>query len=113
MAATLCKEERLSGKTAINSLLSKGEWGYTGHLKFCVLKENGKEINRVMVSVPKKNFKRAVKRNLLKRRLREAYRTQKDTAATTGNDILLFYNATEVVEYPVIKEEVATILGRV
>ena len=31
----------------------------------------------VLISVPKKKFKRAVKRNLIKRRMREAYRIHK------------------------------------
>jgi len=34
---------------------------------------------RMAVSVPKKHFKRAVKRNLIKRRIRESYRKQKHT----------------------------------
>ena len=33
---------------------------------------------RMMVSVPKKNFKRAVDRNLIKRRIRNAYRLHRD-----------------------------------
>ncbi|HNX66885.1 MAG TPA: ribonuclease P protein component, partial [Bacteroidales bacterium] len=32
---------------------------------------------RILISVPKRNFKRAVDRNLLKRRIREAYRKNK------------------------------------
>ena len=44
-----------------------------------------------MVSVPKRNFKRAVKRNLLKRRIRESYRLQKGLLPPAGVDLLLVY----------------------
>ena len=49
-----------------------------------------------MVSVPKKLFKRAVKRNLLKRRIRESYRLQKDLPGKPV-DILFIYTSPEVM----------------
>ncbi|MCQ2180806.1 MAG: ribonuclease P protein component [Bacteroidales bacterium] len=107
---TLSKEERLSGKAAIGALTSKGRWGHLGHFKYCTL-DNGLEINRIMVSVPKRNFKRAVRRNLLKRRIREAYRTQKSLLAG-GSDILFFYNSQEICDSDVIRAEVGEILTR-
>ena len=76
MTQTLPKRERLSGKTAISTLMKKGRWGGAGCLKYCILSPGGAEFNRLIVSVSKRSFKRAVKRNLLKRRMREAYRTQ-------------------------------------
>ena len=66
-----------------------------------------------MVSVPKRFFKRAVKRNLLKRRLREAYRTQKSILGPSSTDILLLYNSKEINDFQTIKEEVAEILKKV
>ena len=65
---TLPKSERLNGRSAVSALMSKGRWGHSGDLKFCYLKnEPAGGANRIMVSVPKRFFKRAVKRNLLKR----------------------------------------------
>lgn len=113
MGATLGKEERLSGKTAIASLVEKGSWGYCGHFKYCFLQGGDRDFNRIMVSVPKKNFKRAVKRNLLKRRIREAYRTQKELCPSRGTDILFQYNSTEIAESATIRTEVASILGKI
>lgn len=79
MRATLHKSERLSGVKAISALMSKGRWGAVEGLRYCFLSPNGTTDgkSRIAVAVPKRLFKRAVKRNLLKRRLREAYRTQK------------------------------------
>jgi len=66
-----------------------------------------------MVSVPKRFFKRAVKRNLLKRRLREAYRTQKELLGPSAIDVLFLYNSKEVLDFLSIKEEVASVLKKI
>ena len=111
MTQTLPKEERLSGKTAIAALMKKGHWGVSGCLRYCALSPGGGGVNRVMVSVSKKNFKRAVRRNLLKRRLRESYRTQKDLIEGAGPlDLLLVYNSKEILEYQTIRQDVGDIL---
>ena len=111
---TLPKSERLNGRSAVSALMSKGRWGFSGGLKYCYLKnEPAGGTNRIMVSVPKRFFKRAVKRNLLKRRLREAYRTQKSLLAPSSVDILFLYNSKEVNDFHVIKRDVATILEKI
>ena len=78
MAATLSKSERLCGKKAIAGLMEHGKGGVTGCLRYKFLKSGEADVSRILVSVPKRFFKRAVKRNLLKRRIRESYRLQKD-----------------------------------
>ena len=99
MAATLPKSERLCGKTAIAGLLDRGKGGTTGclHYKFLV-RADGDGTSRILVSVPKRNFKRAVRRNLLKRRIRESYRLQKQLLPA-GVDILFVYVSREVLPY--------------
>ena len=110
---TLTKEERLCGKTTVSALISSGKWGTTPHLRFCWSAWHDTGLNRLMVSVPKKFFKRAVKRNLLKRRMREAYRLQKELLTATGIDLLLAYSLPEVADFATLYAEVATILGRI
>lgn len=111
MEQTLTKDERLFGKTAVGDLLKKGRWGVTANLKYCWLTHEGDACNRIMVSVPKRNFKRAVKRNLLKRRLRESYRTQKELLSGNRSvDVMFFYNSKEVLDSEVIRAEVKEIL---
>ena len=108
---TLPRSERLRGKVAVSALMSKGRWGYSRGLKYCVLKDDARSgANRVMVAVPKRLFKRAVKRNLLKRRLREAYRTQKSILEPAGTDLLLLYNTKEEMDFLTIKKSVETVL---
>ena len=69
--------------------------------------------NNIIVSVPKRLFKRAVKRNLLKRRLREAYRTQKGLLPPEGYSILFLYNTKEVLDYAAVREQVGAILQKI
>ena len=110
---TLPKEERLCGKTTVSALISDGKWGTTPHLRFCWAAGRDTGRNRLMVSVPKKFFKRAVKRNLLKRRMREAYRLQKELLAATGVDLMLAYSHPEVADFELLYAEVAEILQRI
>ncbi len=69
--------------------------------------------NNIIVSVPKRLFKRAVKRNLLKRRLREAYRTQKGLLPPEGYSILFLYNTKDVLDYAAVREQVCAILQKI
>lgn len=96
MDAGLPKKERICGKSAIGRLLAGGCYNFAGSLKYCWLAPNGESVSRVMVSVSKRLFKRAVKRNLLKRRLREAYRTRKGLLPA-GVDLMLVYNTREIL----------------
>ena len=110
---TLPKKERLCGKTGISKLLANGKHGNIPGFRFCYLTGNQLEYNRIMVSVPKKLFKRAVKRNLLKRRIRESWRLQKETLNTVGVDILFTYSTKEILKFEDILTAVAKIIEKI
>ena len=110
---TLPKKERLCGKTGISKLLADGKHGNIPGFRFCYLSGNQMEYNRIMVSVPKKIFKRAVKRNLLKRRIRESWRLQKETLNATGVDILFTYSTKEILTFEDVQSAVAKIIEKV
>ena len=108
---TLPKSERLCGKTAISKLLAKGKHGSVPGLRYLCLHGTDAEVNRMMVSVPKKSFKRAVKRNLLKRRIRESWRKQKHMLTVGGKlDILFMYAVKDVLSYDEIYAAVGQII---
>jgi len=73
------KSEHLCGEKRITRLFTQGEAFIAYPLRVVYILEPKKDIEpvSVMVSVPKKRFKRAVKRNRLKRLMREAYRLNK------------------------------------
>lgn len=111
---TLPKQERLCGKTTIGKLLAKGKHGNVPGLRFLYVTGTGSGLNRIMVSVPKKMFKRAVKRNLLKRRIRESWRKQKHSLLISGGtDILFIYPSKEVQTYEQIYACVGQIIEKI
>ena len=113
VANTLPKKERLCGKKGIESLLARGKHGNAGAIRYIYKLNNGEEHNRVLVSVPKKLFKRAVKRNLLKRRIRESWRRLKNNLDSgNGIDILFMYSTKEVLSYKEIYEIISGIVDR-
>lgn len=69
--------------------------------------------------MPKRNHKRANKRNLLRRRAKEAYRLNKSTlhlaAETNGLDIdlALVYSTKDILPYNTIANAVCKILAEV
>ena len=115
---TFPKAEKVWGKKNVDLLFAKGRWGSAGELKYCYVSEDRPEgpspkTVRVMVSVPKRFFKRAVKRNLLKRRIREAYRLQKDLLAGKDLSLLFAYNCDRVLDFGQIYSLVGEILRTV
>lgn len=76
---TFRKEERLSWKRYIDLLFEKGQSfiAYPLRVVFLPIEKQQSTHASVLISVSKKKFKRAVKRNRVKRLIRETYRLQK------------------------------------
>ncbi|MDX9881524.1 MAG: ribonuclease P protein component [Prolixibacteraceae bacterium] len=77
---TLKKEERLCSRIIIEKLFSEGESFLSYPMKVVMLKTPLDSSFPVQssFSVSKRNFKKAVWRNLIKRRMREAFRLNKN-----------------------------------
>ncbi len=79
---TLCKQERVHSNKLIEELFggggSKSMSAYPVRVVYMLADRTESEPRaQMMVSVSKRHFKRAVKRNRVKRQLREAYRHHK------------------------------------
>ncbi len=73
---------------------------------------------QVMMSVPKYNFRQAVDRNLIRRRMKEAYRLNKqpfyDQLSQNGHRVVfcITYTAKEIVAYDLIDAKIILLLHR-
>ena len=86
-ALTLKKEERLCSLKLIDRLFkgsgSRSMSAFPLRMVYAVIdSDSTAEGVQMLVSVPKRHFKRAVKRNRVKRQVREAYRKHKHTLLT-------------------------------
>jgi ribonuclease P protein component len=111
-AHRLRKKERLSSEKIISELFEKGNRIKAGCLQIVYFKftDESAPPAQVLITVPKRLFRHSVTRNLLKRRIREAYRLHKSPLLTalTRQHINLYtaiiYTGQEVYEYTLIEE---------
>lgn len=75
----LPKRERLHHQKPVEELYATGKAfiAYPLRVVYCLDQVPGEARSRILVSVPKKHFRRATKRNRIKRLMREAYRLNK------------------------------------
>lgn len=95
---TLGKKERLNSRILIEKLFSGGSKSLPAFpLRVVYMSVEGDHLPVVslLISVPKKRFKRAVKRNRVKRQIREAYRKNKailsDTLTASNRKLVIAF----------------------
>lgn len=119
-SCSLPKGERLSSLTSLRRLFADGRSGFVYPFRYTFYAaESASPSVEVLFSVPKRNHKRANKRNLLRRRTKEAYRLNKSTlhlaveARGLDVDLALVYSTKEVLPYNTIANAVCKILAEV
>ena len=114
---SLPRTERLRSLGAVRRLFESGESGFVYPFRYVWFAEPDLvQSVEGLFSVPKKFHKRANRRNLLRRRTKEAYRLQKNLLradAPVNLDLALIYSSKEVVSYKTIAHAVRRILESV
>lgn len=114
---TLTKAERLSSKVKIDKLLETGKSFHSGLFKIIWQETAESSVHaQIVISVPKRLFKKAVDRNRLKRLTREAYRKNKNILYQNLNNkkilLMLIYRAKKIVEYMEMEETIIIALKK-
>ncbi|MHB8258672.1 MAG: ribonuclease P protein component [Bacteroidia bacterium] len=112
MRFTFKKEERLYGHAALGNVYNKGKRIQTGSVKVIYIEVSASDNPpcRVVFSVPKRSFKKAVDRNLIKRRLREIYRNNKHLFYNHLKEkeknihLYIIYRSQQIISFDELKE---------
>jgi ribonuclease P protein component len=108
---TFTKAERISLQREIDLLFKEGKAFTVYPLRVIYIKQkpfSGVPVS-ILISVPKKRFKRAVKRNRVKRLIRETYRLNKNplweslASSEKGLLIAFIYIGNGVCRFPVME----------
>jgi len=117
---TLSKKERLKSRSVIQTLftLNKTTRIYPFSLVWMDIPNQNESSVNFGVSVSKRNFKTAVMRNLIKRKMREAYRLNKylllDQISSLNIKVpmMLIYTGKELIPYNEMELKIKQILLR-
>lgn len=112
------KKEKLVGKKNIEELFKHGSSFYLYPLLLKYREEPCDDLSchRALFTVSKKHFKKAVDRNLIKRRMREAFRLNKQQLYQSDNStyyqIAFVYLDKTILPYGKIEEKLKVLLTR-
>jgi ribonuclease P protein component len=111
------KEEHLKSKKNIDLLFAKGKGISSNPLRIVYyIEENERVLPQVLFSVSKKNFKKAVDRNRIKRQMKEVYRLNRDRHFTpegkNGYLLAFIFTAKEKIPYKVLEKKLNLALER-
>lgn len=110
------KKERLSSEKWIRELFEKGSSFYAYPFKVLFMAHPGEPsaCTQVLFTVSSRNFRKAVDRNTIKRRLREVYRVNKLTLPPTQKWLIAYiYTAREVLPLSVIQDKLPGTLVKI
>jgi ribonuclease P protein component len=117
MSSKFPKKEKLKSEILIRSIFEEGKsiTSYPLKLIYLEIKDPTRAKIQCGVTVPKRNFKSAVKRNRIKRLLRESYRLNKEQIFNNieGSFAFLFlYIGKEIPGYEEVEKQMRVILQK-
>lgn len=114
------KNERIKSNKEISRVFKNGIFLFSDHISLCYkeISNTKSEYNKIAVSIPKKQFKSAVKRNKLKRQIKEVYRLNKDIINSFSEQYSLYYNmvfvynSKKIIPYQAVKDQITGLLKK-
>lgn len=124
MRQTFTKAERLNSKKIIDQLFKKGSektdsvFLYPFRVVCRFQSEQEKKLTSIIISVSKRSFKKAVDRNLIKRRIKEAYRLNKNLIYNHESiifpvNIAFIYVGKEILPFEQIENKMKVLLMKI
>lgn len=118
---TFCKEERLCNRNYIFLLQKEGQviYNYPITAKWMEISDNKGFCVQFLPAVSKRNFKKAVERNKIKRFLREAFRLNKEIITDLAQQkskrivIMLLFSGKKITSYKELEIKIMVILQQI
>ena len=112
MNSTFAQKDKKLTKKTIQLIYKTGQKIYQKSFVVIWKLEDGNKKTKMLISIPKRNIKKAVDRNYIKRIIKEVYRKNKNDIlkiTTKSISFILIYNKTVKPEFNKLKMELLTL----